>query len=178
MNTRVSLSLGAAALLAAAQFACAASAPAGYVDFGKLPNSASGNQTVEVNVGSNLISMVTQLVQKNEPEIADLLKGLRSIRVNVVGLDDTNRDEIQDRVRALRTQLDTDGWEKVVSAQQKKQDVGVYLKTRGGDTVEGVVVTVMDGRKQAVFINVVGDIKPEKLGVIGDRFNIDPLKKL
>jgi hypothetical protein len=179
MNTRISLSLSAAALLALAPLAAyAASAPSGFVDFGKLPNSASGGQSVEVNVGSNLISMVTRLVQKNEPEVADLLKGLQSIHVNVIGLDDGNRSEVQDRVRAIRSQLDTDGWERVVSAQEKKQDVGVFIKTRGADTVEGVVVTVLDGKKQAVLINVVGDIKPEKLGVLGDRFNIDPLKKL
>jgi hypothetical protein len=83
-----------------------------------------------------------------------------------------------DRVKAIRSQLDGDGWERIVTAQQKTQDVGVYLKTRGPETVEGVVVTVLDGNKQAVLINVVGDIQPEKLGILGDRFNIDPLKKL
>ena len=178
MKDRICLSLGAAILLALPQlgaFAC--NSPAGYVDFGKLPDSAAGSQLVEVNVGSNLIAMVTRLVQKSEPEVADLLKGLQSIRVNVIGLDDANRSEIQDRIRAIRNQLDTQGWERVVSAQEKKQDVGVYLKTRGQDTVEGLVVTVVDGRKQAVLINIVGDIKPEKLGTLGDRFNIDPLKK-
>jgi hypothetical protein len=49
---------------------------------------------------------------------------------------------------------------------------------RGPEAVEGVVVTVLDGKKQAVLINIVGDIRPEKLGAIGERFNIDPLKQL
>ena len=39
-------------------------------------------------------------------------------------------------------------------------------------------MTVMDGTKQAVFVNVVGNIKPEQLALIGDRLNIEPLKKL
>jgi len=29
-----------------------------------------------------------------------------------------------------------------------------------------------------VFINVLGDIKPEQLALLGDRLHIDPLKKI
>ena len=57
--------------------------------------------------------------------------------------------------------------------------MGVYLKTTPNkDTVQGVVVMVMDGKKEAVFINVVGDIKPDQLAMIGEKFHIDPLKKI
>lgn len=155
-----------------------AAAPAGYVDFGKLPNSPTGGQFVEVNVNSNIINMVAKLTQKSQPDVADLIRGLQGIRVNVIGLSDDNREEMQERVKAIRQQLDTGGWDKVVSSQDKNQDVGVYLKTRGPDAVEGVVVTVLDGRKQAVLINVVGDIAIDKLGMLGEKFNIDPLKKV
>jgi hypothetical protein len=175
MKHTVSYFLGLALLAALTQTVVHAANPAGYVDFGKF--TATGGECVEVNVNSNLISMVAKLAQKAEPDVAGLVKGLQSIRVNVVGLNDENRAEIEDRVKAIRLQLDTGGWERVVSVQQKKEDVGIYLKTRGPDAVEGVVVTVLDGRKQAVLINIVGDIKPEQLGILGERFNIDPLKK-
>jgi hypothetical protein len=36
----------------------------------------------------------------------------------------------------------------------------------------------LDGNKEAVFVNVVGDIKPDQLSMLGDRLHIDPLKKL
>lgn len=155
----------------------AANVPAGFIDFGKFTPPGDAGQFVEVNINSNLISMVARMTEKSEPEVADMLQGLKSIRVNVIGLNDENRDEMASRIKAIRGQLDSDGWERIVTAQEKKQDVGVYLKTRGPEAVEGVVVTVLDGKKQAVLINVVGDIKPEKLGMLGDRFNIDPLKK-
>lgn len=156
----------------------AANPPAGFIDFGKLSPGDSGGEFVEVNVNSNLINMVTRLAQKAEPEVAQALQGLQLIRVNVIGLTDDNRSDISDRIKSIRAQLDTQGWERIVTAQQKKQDVGVYLKLRGSEAVEGLVVTVLDGKKQAVFVNIVGDIKPEKLGLIGERFNIEPLKKL
>ena len=171
-------SLGVALLVALMQIGVQAANPAGYVDFGKLSPGDSGSQFVEVNVNSNLIAMVGRLAQKAEPDVAELLQGLHSIRVNVIGLNDENRADIETRIKAIRAQMDTQGWERIVAAQQKNEDVGVYLKTRGPDAVEGVVVMVLDGRKQAVLVNVVGDIKPEKLGMLGEKFNIDPLKKL
>ena len=36
---------------------------------------------------------------------------------------------------------------------------------------------MLDGKKEAVLVNIVGDLKPEKLAMIGERFNIEPLKK-
>ena len=130
-----------------------------------------------MRVGSNLISMVTKLAGKEEPEVAEVLGGLKEVRVNVIGVNDENRSDLEARVKAIRGQLDAQGWEQVVTAQKGSDDVGVYIRTRGSDAVQGVVVMVME-KKQAVFVNVVGDLKPEKLGMIGERFNIEPLKKL
>ena len=56
--------------------------------------------------------------------------------------------------------------------------MGVFLKTRGGEAVQGLVVTVLEGNRQAVLINIVGDIKPEQIAEIGEKLGIDPLKKV
>ena len=85
---------------------------------------------------------------------------------------------METRVKKIRSDLDAQGWERIVTAQKKDEDVGVYLKTRGEEAVEGVVVTVIESNREAVFINIVGNIKPEKIAVIGERFNIEPLKKI
>jgi hypothetical protein len=157
---------------------CAENAPAGYIDFGKFSPPASGGEFVEVHIKSNLISMAARLVEKSEPDVAELIRGLQLIRVNVIGLDDGNRAEIEKRVKKIRSELDANGWERIVTAQKKDEDVGVYLKTRGSDAVEGVVVTVIEGNREAVLINIVGDIKPDKIAVIGERMDIEPLKKV
>jgi hypothetical protein len=36
----------------------------------------------------------------------------------------------------------------------------------------------LDGKQQAIFVNIVGDIKPEQLALLGDRLHIEPLKKI
>jgi hypothetical protein len=150
---------------------------AGYVDFGKITPPQAGGEFVEVHIKSNLLSMVGRLVQKEEPEVADLLRGLQLVHVNVVGLDDKNRAEVLEQVEKVRAQLEAKGWERIVTAQEKNQDVRIYVKTRGEEAVEGLAITALDGKHEAVLVNIVGDIKPEKLATLGERLNLEPLKK-
>src|SRR5207253_173086 len=112
----------------------------GYVDFGKF-TPAAGAECVEVNVSSNLITMVTNLA-KDEAEGSEVLKGLKSIRVNVLGVNQENREDLQNRIQSVRSQLDQGGWERVVTVMNGKDDLGVYMKARGPEAVEGLVVTV------------------------------------
>jgi len=158
--------------------AFAENAPPGQVDFGTFSPSASGGEFVEVNLSSNLISMAAQFIQKSEPDVAKLLTGLHQVRVNVIGLDDENRVDLEKRVRKVRRELDSKGWERVVTALEKNQDVGVYLKTANKDTIQGLAVIVLEGKKEAVFVNIVGNIKPEQLAMVGERLHIEPLKHL
>jgi hypothetical protein len=166
--------LGACALLSAN----AANPSPGFVDLGKFSPPTGGAEFVEVQINGNLISMAARLAEKSEPQVADLLRGLHLIRVNVIGLNDDNRAEMEKRVKAIRGELDTQKWERLVTAQKDKEDVGVYLKTRGEEAVEGLVVTVIEDNKQAVFVNIVGDIKPEKVALLGERFNLKPLQEI
>lgn len=150
----------------------------GQVDFGRFDPPKGDGQFVEVNVPSDVISLASHFIQKDDGDVAKLLDGLKLVHINVIGLDDQNRSELQDRAQKLRSDLSNKGWEQIVTVQEKGQNVGVYLKTADHDTIQGLVVTVLDDKDQAVFVNVVGNIKPEQLALLGDKLNIDPLKKL
>jgi hypothetical protein len=174
---KTSMPLGLAALAVSLVLPLQAADSTGYVDFGKFSPPQSGGQFVEVNIRENLIAMVAKLAAAQEPEVAELVGGLKRIRVNVIGLDDANRDEIGDRVRSLSEELDRQGWERIVTAQTGTESVNVFLKTRDQEAVEGIVVTIVQGDKEAILVNVVGDIRPEQIAVLGERFDIEPLKK-
>ena len=169
--------LAAASILLAAGTYAQDTKP-GQIDFGQFSPPTSGGEFVEVNISDNLISMVARLAEKAEPDAAELLRGIKRVHVAVIGLDDENRAEIKSRVAGIRAQLDKNGWERIVTAQKKDEDIGVYIKLRGSEAVEGLAVTVVDGDKQAVFVNVVGNIQPEKVVALGEKLNIDPLKKV
>jgi len=149
----------------------------GQVDFGSFSPPKDG-QFVEVNVPSGLIHLASQIVAKDQPEIAKTLDGLKLVKVTVIGVDDKNRADLEKRAEKVRKDLSGDGWQRVVMVQEKDQDVNVYLKLDSGGAIQGVTAVIIDGKDQAVFANVVGSIKPEQLAMLGDQFNIDPLKKL
>lgn len=151
--------------------------PPGQIDFGKFSAPGAGGEFVEVNLSSSLISLAAKFIEKEEPEVARLLNTVQLVRVNVIGLNDENRSDLEKRAQKIRKELDTKGWERVVTAREHDQDVGVYVKTHGKETVQGIVVMVMEGNKEAVFVNIVGDIKPEQLALLGDKLHLDPLKK-
>jgi hypothetical protein len=148
----------------------------GYVDFGKLTPSGD-SQFVEVNIKSNLIAMVAAITKRSEPEITETILGLKQIRVNVMGLNDKNRTDITKRVADIRDKLDKNGWERIVTAIEKNQDVGIFLKMKDAKAIEGLCVTVLEGN-QVVLVNIIGDLRPEKLATVGERFNIEPLKRI
>ncbi len=150
----------------------------GMVDFGKFTPPGKGNEFVEVQVRSNLLIFAAQLVEKEQPDAAKLLRSVQLVRVNVVGLTDENREETLKRVQKIRQDLESHGWERNVNVQGNGgEDVGVYTQTGGGETLAGVAITVVDS-KHVVLVNVVGDIRPEQIAALGESLNINPLKEI
>jgi arginine repressor len=171
--------IGTVTLCAAATLALGADETLpGQVDFGTFPPPKGDGEFVEVNVPTGLITLAARLVEKEQPEVAKLLNSLKLVRVNVIGLDAENRAALQKRAQKIREDLAGKGWERIVTAQEKDQDVSVYLKMTDKGAVQGLAAVVMDGKEHAVFANVVGDIKPEQLAMLGDKLHIDPLKQI
>jgi hypothetical protein len=167
--------VAAALLLAASAFAATTPAP-GYVDFTSfVPNSAG--QTVEVKIDSGLLKFAAKVAARQEPAAAELLARMRHVRVNVVELDESNLAAARAKVAEVRRELEARGWSPTVNVRDPAsgQDVVVYIKAAGEDVIEGIVVTVIDADKQAVFVNVVGDIRPEQLNALGNRFEMQAL---
>jgi hypothetical protein len=162
-----------------ASTAFAATADAGYVDFGKFSPSAKG-EFVDVTLGRGLLKFAALFARHQDREAARLMSSITHVHVNVVGLDDSNRGATTDRMTALRGDLAQNGWDKIVTVQGKRdEDVAIFIKQRDGEVVEGIVVTVLDARKnEAVFVNIVGAIKAEELGAVGERLHIDRLTHL
>ena len=170
------LGLAFALSLTAASAQPASQSP-GYVDFGELAPSEEG-EFVEVNIKQNLINMVAKLTERDEPEVTHVLRNLESVRVNVVSLNDDNRSQLVDKVRSIRSQLDGKGWERIVTVKDGAEDIGIYTLIRGEEAFEGIVITVIDGDNEAVLVNIVGNIKPEEIAMVGERLNLDPLKQI
>src|SRR4051794_8776516 len=77
----------------------AIAADPGYVDFGKLSGPAQG-EFVDITLGKGVLKLASLVAKSKNTEASQLISGLSSVRVNVVGLDGTNRDQATERVRA------------------------------------------------------------------------------
>lgn len=165
--------------LALAAFTARAAEP-GYVDLGKF-TPTDGCQFVEVNVHSSLLKLAALFADHDNHDAAELIRNLKHVRVNVIGYNDRTRADLAQRVQDIRRDLVAQGWTQAVTVREanQDQDVAIYVKTRDDDTVEGLLVTVMDPtEKQAVLVNVVGAIKPEQVAALGRGLHIEPLADL
>jgi hypothetical protein len=177
MKTMIRYPMALAVLAAGVGFNVLAGPPPGQVDFGKFTPPADGGQFVEIQINSNLLSLAAQTVEKQQPDAARLLSSVQLVRVNVIGLTDDNRAEMQKRVRQIRHDLDAQGWDHNVAVQEKNgQEVGIYTRTRGGEALAGLAIAVIDPKDAVVLINIVGDIRPEQVAALGEKLDIKPLK--
>lgn len=152
-----------------------AAEPAGAVDFGNIPGPSGSGEQVEVHVPRNLISIAAKIVGKQEPEVAKLLSNVETVHVRVVSLDEGNRAGVQQRMSEIRADLAQAGWQKIVTAKDGASDVAVYMRTSGDEVIEGVTVTVLEGDSEAVFVNIVGSIRPEQIAEIAEALNVPHL---
>lgn len=150
----------------------------GYVDLGAFAAPESGGQFVEINVQGVLLSLAARIVAAEEPAVAEIIRGLHAVRVNVVTIDDSNREVLLQRIDSIRENLQSKGWESVATVRDGSDNVAVYVKSGEGETIEGVTLTVLNGTGEAVFINVVGNIQPEQIAMLGERLDIEPLKRM
>ena len=173
-------SLAVAALsMASVLPAYAGEIDAGSVDFGRLIPSAHG-QFVELNLSQGMLKFAAKIASFQEPAAADLIGNLKQIRINVVGMDDSNRADTVGKVQALGRKLESEGWTHVAAVRDggDGDNINVHVKQHGADVIDGVVVTVLNHNGEAVFINVVGNISVDQLGVIAERLGLEQLRNL
>lgn len=157
--------------------AFAAESEAGYVDVGQLVPSAKG-QFVEINLSPGLLKFAAKLASKQEPEAAAIIGNLKRVRVNVVGLDESNRQATIEQIKAVRAKLESQGWTPMVMVREKDDgnNVTIHAMQKSDDVIEGLVVTVIDRQGEAVFINIVGRISAEQIATVAEQLELEPLK--
>ena len=154
------------------------SSEAGYVDFGNLSEFESGEGVTEVYLEENLLKMVSKITNESEPDVTELLKGLKLIKVNSFEISDKNEAALLKRMEDIDKKLSGKNWQRIVRRKAKDETAYVYVRTGNSDKFTGLVVLAFDKPGEAAFVNIVGDINLETIGKLTNRFDIPALGKV
>ncbi|WP_191621342.1 DUF4252 domain-containing protein [Marinihelvus fidelis] len=140
----------------------------GYVDFGEL-QSFYGEPKVMINIGGMLLSFMTAAT-KDDPEATELLNGLKGIRVNVF---ETGGElaPAMDQLQQVKNLLAGQNWEPIVQVNEDDEQVQIFMKA-DGEGMQGLTVMAVNA-EEAVFVNILGQIDPEKIGEVMEKFDVE-----
>ena len=126
-----------------------------------------------------MLKLAAIFAKHEDPEIAEIISNLEHVQVNIIGMGDANRDAATDRIEGIRSDLDEQGWARIVTVRENAGDnIAVFIKQAEDDSIQGMVVTIISGDGEAVLVNVVGNVQLEQIARLGHRLNIDPLRDL
>ncbi len=147
----------------------------GYVDFRALAD-LEDEAKIEVNLREPMLKLAIKFLENEDPELADALSELKLIRVHVYDLNPKLTDKILKFQSDTAKKLNSAGWERIVKIRDGDESVMVYLRPDDDyEMIQGIVVMVISADDEAVFVNVVGNIKPEDIHRLGKHFDIDEL---
>lgn len=147
----------------------------GEIDFADL-SSYYGEPKVEINLNQSLMKIVGSFANHEDPEIGDILANLEEIKVRVYNLNG-KLDKANFTVDQVSKKLRADQWDTLVTVNnnEENQKVRVFSKSTN-EVIDGVVVMVVSPEEdggEAVFINIVGEIDPAKVGKVAETLDIN-----
>ncbi len=140
----------------------------GYVDFGAL-NSIYGEPRVMINIGGSILKLMAMASQE-DPEAAEMIRGLDGVRINVYDTGG-NVDPALEQVAKVRAMLEKDDWEPIVQVKESGEEVQIFVKA-DEEKMQGLTIMAVDG-EEAVFLNILGEMDPAKLGQVMKQLNVD-----
>lgn len=134
---------------------------------------------VEVNIDGKLLELAKRVLQKvndqDAKKVGQAIKGLEGIYVRVFNFEKENEYQMSD-VEAIRTQLQSPGWEKLANVRSKRnnQKIDVYTMFTG-DVMSGVAVVISES-KSIALVNVIGPIDIDLLAEMSGKLNIPKIE--
>lgn len=141
------------------------------VDLDKL--AAKASETTEVTLNAHMLQLAAKFMNdEDDREARELVKKLKGIYVRSFEFDSAGSYSQAD-VDAVRAQLKSPTWEKVVGVRSKRdgENAEVYFKADAGDTIAGLVVIAADP-KELTIVHIDGPLDPSDLDKIGGDFGV------
>jgi hypothetical protein len=166
----------ATAGLSLAQPAPAAPDP-GAVAIEDLGAFAADGASIDVDLQGPMVQLIAAAAAEDDPEVAELLRGIRRIRV-LSGAPGEDWPQMLDRFETAARTLESRGWTRVVRVRDEDELV-LVLVMQSGDRFAGLTVLMVEAGDEAALVNIAGDIDPATIGrlsaVLDDVPDLDDL---
>lgn len=145
------------------------------LDFPGLADRAE--EVVDVTLDGAMLRLASKFFSNKDADeraVREMVQKLQGIYVRSYTFEKAG---MYDRaiVDRLRSQIGA-GWNKIVNVQGKKENVEIYVQTRGEDQITGLVVISAEPRELTV-VNIVGPVDLDRLADIEGQFGIPRMSK-
>lgn len=140
----------------------------GYFPIETLDLVPAERVTVDINLQGAMLRMIAA-VEKDDPDLAALVSGLKRIRVRIGELRPGDVEHVRAAIAEAATRLEDEGWQMTVRARDEGEEVVLYVKEQpgsddsDGSDIAGLTLFVLDDENHVAMVNIVGNIDPERI---------------
>jgi hypothetical protein len=141
-------------------------------DFSGLAGKAK--ESVDITLDGDTLKMASGFVgggKTNDPEFAEAVKSLQGIYLKVFSFDKPGMYSMRD-IESVVSQVETQGWKKLMSIRDKDDRVEMWLRTDGADAADSGMLFVATEPKELVLINIVGKVDLQTLAKLQGRMGV------
>jgi hypothetical protein len=146
------------------------------VSFGKLAERAT--ESVDVTLDSSLLHLASGFLSdddKDDATVKKLVSKLKGVYVRSFEFDKDGQYSTAD-VEAIRTQLKTPQWSRIVGSKSSKGETSEIYVKKNGDAITGLVVIDAAPREFTV-VHIDGPINPDQLSELSGHVGIPKFGK-
>jgi len=140
----------------------------GYANF-DFPAMMDSDRVFALSVGQLPLKIAAWAIDEDEePELAGMLRELKAVRVYIFELEERPDRSLQ-RIRKTGQRLVERGWSSLVRVSDDGEQTHVLARL-DGNAIAGLAVLTGD-EEEAVFVNMIGNIRPEMFNDIMQELN-------
>lgn len=141
------------------------------VNLDRLASKAS--ETTEVTLNGRMLQLAAKFMNdEGDEEAREMVKKLKGIYVRSFQFDSAGAYSDAD-IEAVRSQLKSPLWEKIVNVHSKRdgENAEIYFKGDNPDQIDGLVIIAADP-KELTIVHIDGPLDPSEIEKIGGNLGV------
>ena len=135
--------------------------------------AAKASETTEVTLNGRMLQLAAKFMNdEGDAEAREMVKKLKGIYVRSFQFDSAGAYSDSD-VEAVRSQLKSPVWEKIVNVRSKRdgQNAEIYFKGDSPDRIDGMVI-IAAVPKELTIVHIDGPLDPSDIEKLDGKFGV------